>query len=154
MNCAVGCGLVRVRAASIILYKYGADTHCSLQTSSCSAARLVWTARSHSSSRMRLRLRKGPHPAVTEHHARLLQDAHPSRVLPIGSLDESCRLMHRQPRQHQCREFDGGFAFKRSQSRSRTANLHLTSYKGTPGVFSVAALHAFAHSRFARVRHL
>ena len=29
MNCAVGCGLVRVRAASIILYKYGADTHCS-----------------------------------------------------------------------------------------------------------------------------
>ena len=29
VNCAVGCGLVRVRAASIILYKYGADTHSS-----------------------------------------------------------------------------------------------------------------------------
>ena len=82
----------------------------------------------HSSSRMRLRLRKGPHPAVTEHHARLLQDAHPSGISPIRSLDESCRLMHRRTRQHQCREFVGGFAFKRSQSRSRTAICILTSY--------------------------
>ena len=49
---------------------------------------------------MQLPLRTGPHPAVTEHHARLLQDAHPSGFLPIRSLDESYRLMHRRPRKH------------------------------------------------------
>ena len=96
--------------------------------SSCPTARLVWTARSHCRSRMQLRLRKGPHPAVTEHHARLLQDAHTSGVLPIRYVDASCRLMPRRTRQYQCREFVRGFAFKRSQSRSRTAICILTSY--------------------------
>ena len=77
---------------------------------------------------MQLRLRTGPHPAVTEHHARLLQDAHTSGVLPIRYVDASCRLMPRRTRQYQCREFVRGFAFKRSQSRSRTAICILTSY--------------------------
>ena len=77
---------------------------------------------------MQLRLRKGPHPAVTEHHARLLQDAHPSGISPIRSLDESCRLMHRRPRKHHWRHTLHGFAFKRSHSGNRTAICILTSY--------------------------
>ena len=77
---------------------------------------------------MQLRLRKGPHPAVTEHHARLLQDAHPSGISPIRSLDESCRLMPRRPRKHYWRHPTHGFAFKLSQSRNRSAICILTSY--------------------------
>ena len=77
---------------------------------------------------MQLRVRTGPHPAVTEHHARLLQDAHPSGFLPIRSLDESYRLMHRRPRKHHWRHTLHGFAFKRSHSGNCTAICILTSY--------------------------
>ena len=108
--------------------RWPSRVHLVWQTFSCPTARLVWTAQSHSSSRMRLRLRKGPHPAVTEHHARLLQDAHPSGISPIRSLDESCRLMHRRPRKHYWRHPTNGFAFKLSQSRNRSAICILTSY--------------------------
>ena len=69
--------------------------------SSCPTARLVWTARSHSSSRMLLRLRTGPHPAVTEHHARLLQDAHPRQSKSLAEHLDRRQTINRRTRQHQ-----------------------------------------------------
>ena len=50
---------------------------------------------------MRLRLRTGPHPAVTEHHARLLQDAHPRQSKSSAEHLDRRHTTNRRTRQHQ-----------------------------------------------------